>query len=124
MLRRALVVTGVALIVGAACAYAVSPRAARMSLSFSRGLFGLERGFSPAPPDSSRYATEGGVPGTFCPTPSRDASPADQKPSSEPSMFDIPAAQSPAISASSHDSLLTATQAKCDVPASTAASKP
>jgi len=123
MLRRVLVVTGMALVGGAACAYAVSPRVAHMSRSLTRGFLGLERGFTPAPPDSSKYATEGGVPGTYCPTPSRDSSAYSHKSPSEPGLLDSPAAQSVAPVAKSGDSLLAPAQAKCDIPAASEPSK-
>lgn len=124
MLRRVLAVTGMALVVGAACAYAVSPRMAHMSVSLTRELFGIERGFTPAPSDSSRYATEGGVPGTYCPIPSRDSSAVSHKSAANPSLLEPAPAQSVAPASKGGDSLLAPAQTKCDVPPSGSASKP
>jgi hypothetical protein len=119
MLRRVLVVTGMALVVGAACAYAVSPRVSHMGLSFSRGLFGFDHGFTPTPPDSTRYATEGGAPGTYCPIPSRDSASTHKSGAGSNILGALPA-QSTVTSAGakSADSLLGPSQTKCDVPTS------
>ena len=122
MLRRVLVVTGMSLVIGAACAYAVSPRVAHMGRTLSRGLLGFEHGFTAAAPDSSRYAIEGGAPGTYCPIPSRDSVSTSKTVASQ-GILDGPTAQSSAVGAKSADSLLAPAQAKCDVPAS-GASKP
>jgi hypothetical protein len=118
----------------AACAFAVSPRVSDIGLSLRRELFGFAGGFTPAAspthaPDPSRYETEGGVPGTYCPIPPRDG-----KPVAEASLVSATAISdlTPAASASSPaqssevrlDSLLAASPTKCTVPAAAAGPAP
>jgi len=78
MLRRALALTGLAVAVSAACAFAFSPLA-RAGRTWTRGMLGFEAGFTPVPPnahsladDSVTFRAQGGVPGTYCPTPARN----------------------------------------------------
>ena len=129
MLRRAVAITCIALGLTAACAFAFSPRVARMGRTLGRGIIGIERGFTPVPAnerphaaDSAAYLTEGGVPGTYCPIPSRSGSKpqgtVDPRTVSESRQMSSVA--EPADG--KNDLLLPAPQAKCIVP--TAATEP
>jgi hypothetical protein len=82
MLRRALVVTAIAVGLSAAGALAFAPSFSRVSHAWSHGGLWSGHGFTPVP--SSRDAegstddlllqNEGGVPGTYCPIPPRNSS--------------------------------------------------
>jgi hypothetical protein len=126
MLRRALVLTGIAVVVSAACAFAVSPRVSGIGRSLSRELFGFDRGFTPATNtahDSAMYEIEGGAPGTYCPIPPRNDGKSVAEGASSGSAVtigDIAPASSASQAMSSPvkgDSLLLAPPAKCTVPA-------
>jgi hypothetical protein len=81
MLRRALVLTVVAVALSAAGALAFAPSFAHVSRALSRGGIWFTRGFTPVPAarDSQSTAGDGflqngaGVPGTYCPIPPRNA---------------------------------------------------
>jgi hypothetical protein len=123
MLRRAVAITGIAVVLSAACAFAISPRGSRMGRNLGRGLLWIDRGFTPVPSsdrshpgDSATYQAEGGVPGTFCPIPDRTSSkPIDT--------IDARSLSEPHQSSSSseqidgkNDLLLPTRDAKCTVP--------
>jgi hypothetical protein len=93
MLRRALVVTAIAVALSAAGALAFVPGFSRVSHAWSRGSLWSGHGFTPVPPsqdsrpaDDLLLQNEGGVPGTYCPIPPRSSTPAvtpDQRASSQ-----------------------------------------
>ena len=122
MLRRALAITCIAVGLTAACAFAFSPRVARMGRNLGRGILGIERGFTPIPAnershtaDSIAYLTEGGVPGTYCPIPpsgSKAQTAVDPRTIAEPRQMST--AAEPADG--KNDLLLPPPQAKCIVP--------
>jgi len=127
VLRRALALTLVAVAFSAAGAFAFSPRVVHFWRAVGQGELGFERGFTAIPSsaaDSARFATEGGVPGTFCPIPARSSEKPVPMPAA-PSIGDVPL-MSPAAPVSNHpnDSLLLAPQAKCEVPAPRSGGRP
>ena len=75
MLRRASAIAVIAVALSAAGALAFSPSFSRVGRTWTRAIAWTSRGFTPVPTpvDSAAmtrdpsYATEGGVPGTFCP---------------------------------------------------------
>ena len=81
MLRRALVLTVVAVAVSAAGALAFSPSFVHVSRALSRSGIWFTRGFTPAPAARDSQSTAGeallqngdGVPGTYCPIPPRNS---------------------------------------------------
>ena len=122
MLRRAVVITCIAMGLSAACAFAFSPRVAHMGRTFGRSILGIERGFTPVPAndrshtaDSIAFLTEGGVPGTYCPTPPRSGSKphatVDPLPIGEPRQM-----SSAAEPAGGSNDLLPVAPARCVVP--------
>ena len=80
MLRRALIVTAVAVALSAAGAFAFVPRLARVGHGFSLGALWSGHGFTPIPrsrdsvssSDELLLQTQGGAPGTYCPIRPRD----------------------------------------------------
>lgn len=88
MLRRALVITSIAVALSAAAALAFVPGFSRVSRGWSLSGVWSGRGFTPVPPshdgrgsaDDLLLQNEGGVPGTYCPIPPRNSSSAAAAP--------------------------------------------
>lgn len=132
MLRRALVVTAIAVALSAAGALAFVPRFSRVSHAWSLGGLWSGHGFTPVPqsPDSRGVAddlllqNEGGVPGTYCPIPPRNSTPAASPDQRSSSQTQLTSGASTAPDAKT-DLLSTPPAANCTVPpTSTPAPRP
>ena len=117
MLRRVIPFTVVAVFLTGACAFAFSPSRSMLGRVVRHGFFAPDRGFTPAPrpSDSLLYQTQGGAPGTYCPTPprgSQKAADADTKLAE-----DLLPARTSSADPKSDSLLLGPAQTKCNVPA-------
>jgi hypothetical protein len=125
MLRLASVIAVIAVALSAAGALAFAPNFSRVSRTWTRAIVWSGRAFTPVPtpPDSSAqtrdpaYATEGGVPGTFCPIRPHDPNMSVAQPLDQP--LSTPAAQSSSTAIPGKTDLLAA-PAMCNVAPDTA----
>jgi hypothetical protein len=119
-LRRTFALTTIAVAFSAVCAFAVSPKIVYLSRALGRGMLGMERGFTPVPrpSDSTKYDSEGGVPGTYCPIPARTGGESSVSTPPIPGTTNAPQISSAATPADgSNDLLLPPPATKCLVPA-------
>ena len=124
MLRRALVVTAVAVALSAAGAFAFAPGLARAGHGWSLTGLWTGRGFTPAPPARDPLKTsddlvldnQGGAPGSYCPIRPRDPNAStvsqDDRTLSGPALDSATSAATPAKT----DLLLPAPAASCATP--------
>ena len=129
MLRRAFVITSIAVALSAAAALAFVPGFSRVSRGWSLGGVWSGRGFTPVPAsrdargstDDFQLQNEGGVPGTYCPIPPRNSSNAAGSPASH-SSSETPLGSGASIAPPAKTDLLTTSQAAtCTAPTAPAA---
>jgi hypothetical protein len=124
MLRRVLVVTAIAVALSAAGALAFAPGFSRVSHAWSLGGLWSGHGFTPVPQsadargaaDDLLLQNEGGVPGTYCPIPPRNSSPAVSADQRSSGQMPLTSGASTAPNAKT-DLLSTPPAANCTVPA-------